>query len=284
MLPNLADTKYIEIFRFFLICFTCLCFTLTCPAPHTFDIKGGFKFSNIDDFFSLVIKYNIILLNCLLISSSISFLILGLGLGGILGGLFTLMENGSSSGSQGPGSNNFTGGGPGGNNGNGPNPGGNNFHGPADGDGGNNRRNKSFMDIVLDPQTDTDKLADFLQAEYDKILEKKGGGKIPRVSIHRALCLWASPHLAWRDDTVFPSMVLTHIEDELKKENKIGNLYTTNPDFKGKPFKSGELNPELIANIREMRENVPEWRKKMWEDLVKEAKLKPEFQQRRRNS
>ena len=154
-------SNFLKNSRYFLLYSTYLIFFLTCPYPHTSYIKDGslyYKFSNIDDLFSLVIKLNIMILIFLLLNY-ISFIILG-----ILGGSFILMEYGSSSGSQGQGSNNFTGGGPGGNNGNGPNPGGNNLYGPAD--GGNNRnRDYNHWGTILNPidnnppKTDTDMLA-----------------------------------------------------------------------------------------------------------------------------
>ena len=97
------------------------------------------------------------------------------------------MEDGSSSSSQGQGSNNFTGGGPGGNNGNGPNPGNNNFNDLAAAEGGNNRENKSsYWDTILSnppidnnppivpiPPTDTDNLADFLEKKYEELKPDK---------------------------------------------------------------------------------------------------------------
>jgi hypothetical protein len=127
-----------------------LCFFFSCPYPHTFFIKDGslyFRFSNIDDFFSLVIKLNMIMLNFLLLNY-ISFIILG----GILGGFFILMENGSSSGYQGQGSNNFT-------------------------------RNMSvFFKVVLgNTKTDSEMLADFLQVKLDELNKK--GVKNPK-SVH----------------------------------------------------------------------------------------------------
>jgi len=169
------------------------------------------------------------------------------------------MENGSSSSSQGQGSNNFTGGGPGGNNGNGPNPGGNNFNSPAD--GGNNRRNRStfFETVIGHTKTDTDMLADYLQVKLDELNKK--GVKKPK-SVHgRDIALRVSPHRALKDNTLYPSMVITYLEDTHGKER----VYPTFKSFQeGKASGSNSkslcatLTPELIAHIRTFKEDVPQ--------------------------
>jgi len=254
MTSNLSKT-----IRYLLLWFSYIMLLFNCPPPlrndtNTKDPSVNFIFLNIDDFWSLAIKLNIIMLSFLFVN----YICLV-----ILGGFFIFMENGSSSGSQGQGSNNFTGGGPGGNNGNGPNPGGNNFNGPAAGAEGNRRSNRStFFDTVLSapapapPLTDTDRLADLLQAKYDRLLVAETKKSI---SVHGPEVMYRmSPYTAYRDRTVYPSMVLSHLEDTLGKDNIYpGHDPNLNNKKCGAP-KEAELNTQLIAKIRGMKVNVPQ--------------------------
>jgi len=180
------------------------------PSPYVIsDDFSNSTYLNIDFLLNLVIKLTIIYLHLLLFNSILII---------IFGGYFIFMENGSSSSSQGQGSNNFTGGGSGGNNGNGPNPGGNNFNSPAAADEGNNRRNRStFFETVLGtPHTDCDMLADYLQVKLDEF--NKNGVNSPKGVYSGEVGLRLSPHRALQKNTLYPSMVITYLEDKYKKE------------------------------------------------------------------
>ena len=254
-----------NIFRFFSISLTYAIILYSLPSPYVLkDDSSNCTYLNKDDLLNLVIKLNLIFLNLLLFKSIIII---------IFGGSFIFMENWSSSSSQGQGSNNFTGGGPGGNNGNGPNPGGNNFNGPAATDGGNNRRNRStFLENVLgNTATDSERLADYLQARYDEMKGKK------KISVYgEDIRLRISPHRAWSAKTVYPSMVIAYLQDKYGKENLFPS-YDSFKESKSSKSRCAELTPELIAKLRAYKENVTTNHQNCWNDLVAAAKLDPTY-------
>jgi len=178
------------------------------------------------------------------------------------------MENGSSSGSQGQGSHNLTGG-PGGNNGNGPNPGNTNFNGLAAAEGGNNRENSGnpWWDTVLlennppIPPTDTDKLADFLEKKYEEFKPDKPSVKGPAVNgdkVGLRLC----QTLALKQNTIYYSMVYSYL-DYLYPNDKT-KIFPKYNEKRGttKAQVGYELTREVIDNIRAQKKNVsPEFKK-----------------------